>query len=124
MKVKEFLVDFKNKEILNVKDLELSNELENEYVNLLNEFFSREVEDRDIVLEDLDKKNGFLYELMWEWFENEFVEENDLGLCWYEYSLEDLFRDTFCIEGDIYKLFKLKDINKKLYGDEDDYDEE
>jgi hypothetical protein len=122
MKVKEFLVDFKNEEILNVKDLELSNELENEYVNLLNEFFSREVEDRDIVLEDLDKENGFLYKLMCEWFESEFVVENDLGLVWYEYSLEDLFRDTFCIEGDIYKLFKLEDINKKLYGD--DYNEE
>ena len=122
MKVKEFLVDFKNEEILNVKDLELSNELENEYVNLLNEFFNREVEDRDIVLEDLDKENGILYKLMCEWFENEFVVENDLGLVWYEYSLEDLFRDTFCIEGDIYKLFKLEDINRKLYGV--DYDEE
>ena len=59
---------------------------------------------------------------MCEWFENEFVVENDLGLVWYEYSLEDLFRDTFCIEGDIYKLFKLEDINRKLYGV--DYDEE
>jgi hypothetical protein len=73
MKVKEFLVDFKENEILNVKDLELGDELEKEYVDLLNEFFGREVEDRDIVLDDLDKDNGFLYKLMCEWFENEFV---------------------------------------------------
>lgn len=122
MKVKEFLVDFKNEEILNIKDLELSEELELKYINLLNEFFNRKVENRDIVLEDLDKENGFIYNLMCEWFEGEFVVENELGLVWYEYSLEDLFRDTFCIEGDIYKLFKLEDIDRKLYGKV--YDEE
>ncbi len=72
-------------------------ELKEEYVNLLNEFFNIEVEDREIVLDDLDKDNGFLYKLMCEWYSKEFVVENDLGLCWYEYSLEDLFRDTFGI---------------------------
>jgi len=126
MKVKEFLVDFKNEEILNVKDLELSNELENEYVNLLNEFFNREVEDRDIVLEDLDKEKGFLYKLMCEWFENEFVVNNELGLVWYEYSLEDLFRDNFGKDDSEFNfgfgLFEIEDINKKLYGD--DWDKE
>jgi hypothetical protein len=126
MKVKEFLVDFKNEEILNVKDLGLSNELENEYVNLLNEFFNREVEDRDIVLEDLDKEKGFLYKLMCEWFENEFVVNNELGLVWYEYSLEDLFRDNFGKDDSEFNfgfgLFEIEDINKKLYGD--DWDEE
>ena len=116
MKVKEFLVDFKNEEILNVKDLELG-ELENEYINLLNKFFNREVEDRDVVLEDLDKNNGFLYKLMCEWFENEFIRENELGLVWYEYSLEDLFRDSFGIGGSCgVDLFEIDDINNKLYG--------
>jgi hypothetical protein len=117
MKVKEFLVDFKENEILNVKDLELGDELEKEYVDLLNEFFGREVEDRDIVLDDLDKDNGFLYKLMCEWFENEFVVKNDLGLVWYEYSLEDLFRDSFGIGGGCENdLFEIDDINNKLYG--------
>jgi hypothetical protein len=117
MKLKEFLEDFKNEEILNVKDLELG-ELEKEYINLLNEFFGREVEDREVVLEDLDKDNGFLYKLMCEWFENEFVVEYELGLVWYEYSLESLFRDTFGIGGACENdLFEIDDINNKLYGE-------
>ena len=123
MKVKEFLVDFKENEIENVSDLELSNELELEYINLLNEFFDREVEDRDIVLDDLDKDKGFIYNLMCEWFENELIVENELGLCCYEYSLEDLFRDSFDVDGDMYKLFSIEDIGSKLY-DEEDEDEE
>jgi hypothetical protein len=123
MKLKEFLVDFKENELFNIVDFELSEELGeelvNKYKNLLNEFFDREVEDRDIVLEDLDKNNGFLYKLMCEWYENEFIVENDLGLCWYEYSLEDLFRDTFGISDSEFNvgfnLFEIEDINKKLY---------
>jgi hypothetical protein len=123
MKLKEFLVDFKKNELFNIVDFELSEELGeelvNKYKNLLNEFFDREVEDRDIVLEDLDKNNGFLYKLMCEWYENEFIVENDLGLCWYEYSLEDLFRDTFGISDSEFNvgfnLFEIEDINKKLY---------
>jgi len=121
MKVKEFLVDFKENELLNVGDLGLDKEIEEEYIELLNEFFGREVEDRDIVLDDLDKDNGFLYKLMCEWFENEFVVENELGLCWYEYSLEDLFRDTFGIDDSEFNvgfnLFEIDDINNKLYGE-------
>ena len=123
MKLKEFLVDFKENELFNLKNLELDNEVELEYINLLNEFFDREVEDRDIILDDLDKNNGFIYNLMCEWFENEFVVKNDLGLCWYEYSLEDLFRDTFGISDSKFNvgfnLFEIEDINKKLYGDEE-----
>jgi hypothetical protein len=126
MKVKEFLVDFKENEILNVKDLELGDELEKEYVDLLNEFFGREVEDRDIVLDDLDKDDGFLYKLMCEWFENEFVVLNDLGLVWYEYSLEDLFRDSFGIDDSEFNvgfnLFEIDDINNKLYGERWDFE--
>jgi hypothetical protein len=119
MKLKEFLVDFKEVELFNINDLELG-ELEGEYRNLLNSFFDREVEDRDIVLDDLDKDNGFLYKLMCEWFENEFVVENELGCIWYEYSLEDLFRDTFGIsDGEFnvgFNLFEIEDIDDKLYG--------
>lgn len=115
MKLKEFLVDFKDQEILNVEDLRLDKDIETEYVRLLNEFFGREVEDRDIVLDDLDNQNGFLYNLMCEWFENEFVVENDLGLVWYEYSLEDLFRDSFDVDGCMYKMFTIEEIDSKLY---------
>jgi hypothetical protein len=126
MKVKDFLVDFKENELLNVGDLGLDKEIEGEYVDLLNEFFGREVEDRDIVLDDLDKDNGFLYKLMCEWFEKEFLVENELGLCWYEYSLEDLFRDSFGIDDSEFNvgfnLFEIDDINNKLYGE--GFDEE
>jgi hypothetical protein len=122
MKVKEFLVDFKEGELFNIDNLDLG-ELKEEYINLLNEFFDREVEDREIVLDDLDKDNGFLYKLMCEWYSKEFVVENDLGLCWHEYSLEDLFRDTFGIIDSkfsvSFNLFEIEDINKKLYGDEE-----
>jgi hypothetical protein len=121
IKLKDFLVDFKNEELENVSDLELG-KLEDEYRNLLNSFFDREVEDREIVLEDLDKDNGFLYKLMCEWFENEFIVENELGLVWYEYSLEDLFRDSFGKDEEEldfgFGLFEIEDINKKLYGEE------
>ena len=122
MKVKEFLIDFKEGELFLIDNLDLG-ELKEEYINLLNEFFDREVEDREIVLDDLDKDNGFLYKLMCEWYSKEFVVENDLGLCWHEYSLEDLFRDTFGIIDSkfsvSFNLFEIEDINKKLYGDEE-----
>jgi hypothetical protein len=54
---------------------------------------------------------------MCEWFEKEFVRDNDLGLVWWEYSLEDLFRDSFGIGylRNGYNLFELEDINSKLY---------
>ena len=125
VKLKDFLVDFKKVELENIGDLGLG-ELEGEYRNLLDSFFDREVEDREVGLEDLDKDNGFLYKLMCEWFENEFVVINELGLVWYEYSLEDLFRDNFGKDDSEFNfgfnLFEIEDINKKLYGD--DYDEE
>ena len=122
MKLKEFLTDFKESELLHIKDLNLGS-LESKYTSMLHEFFDREVEDREIVLDDLDCENGFLYNLMCEWFGNEFIKENDLGLVWYEYSLEDLFRDSFGIEdkewghGVSYNLFEVEDINNKLYGE-------
>jgi hypothetical protein len=114
VKLKDFLRDFRNEELENVNELYELDDLEEKFVNLLNEFFNRKVEDREVVLEDLDKDNGFLYKLMCEWFENEFIVENELGLCWYEYSLEDLFRDYFGIGGACGNdLFEIYDINKK-----------
>ena len=117
IKLKDFLRDFRNEELENVNELyELNGELEEKFINLLNGFFNIKVEDREVVLEDLDKDNGFLYKLMCEWFENEFIVENELGLVWYEYSLEDLFRDYFGIGGSCENdLFEMDDINNKLY---------
>ena len=118
MKLSKFFVEFKGIEIDNVKEFELESNIEKKYIKLINEFFNEDkVEDRDIVLDDLDKDNGFLYKLMCEWYENEFIVENDLGLCWYEYSLESLFRDSFGIGGECGNdLFEINDINDKLYG--------
>ena len=118
MKLSKFFVEFKGIEIDNVKEFELESNIEKKYIKLINEFFNEDkVEDREIVLDDLDKDNGFLYKLMCEWYENEFIVENDLGLCWYEYSLESLFRDSFGIGGECGNdLFEIDDINDKLYG--------
>ena len=120
IKLKDFLRDFRNEELENVNELyELNGELEEKFINLLNGFFNIKVEDREVVLEDLDKDNGFLYKLMCEWFENEFVVKWGLGFVWYEYSLESLFRDYFGIGGACENdLFSIEDINKKLYGEE------
>jgi hypothetical protein len=125
IKIKDFLIDFKEVELNHIDDVVLSgfilNEEKNKYIDLLNEFFDREIEDREIVLDDFDCDNGFIYKLMCEWFEKEFVIENELGLCWYEYSLEDLFRDWFGIEKETnyapisYNLFSIKDLEEKLY---------
>ena len=125
VKLKDFMVDFKETELFNIDDYVLGgfilNEEKSEYLDLLNEFFDREVEDREVVLDDLDKDNGFLYKLMCEWYGKDFIVEHDLGGSWYEYSIEDFFRDTFGIEKgneDIgFNLFEIEDIEKKMYGD-------
>ena len=126
VKLKDFMVDFKETELFNIDDYVLggfiSSEEKSEYLDLLNEFFDREVEDREVVLDDLDKDNGFLYKLMCEWYGKDFIVEHDLGCSWYEYSIEDFFRDTFGIEKgneDIgFNLFEVEDIEKKMYGDD------
>ena len=125
VKLKDFMVDFKETELFNIDDYVLggfiSSEEKSKYLDLLNEFFDREVEDREVVLDDLDKDNGFLYKLMCEWYGKDFIVEHDLGCSWYEYSIEDFFRDTFGIEKgneDIgFNLFEIEDIEKKMYGD-------
>jgi len=94
------------------------------YVNLCNEFWKLEGEDRDIVLEDLKKGEGLLYKKMCEWNENELIIELGLNMVWWEYSIEDCFRDLFEKENDSnseFSLFSLEDINKMMYGE--DYEE-
>ena len=126
VKLKDFMLDFKETELFNINDCVLSGffleEEKSEFIDLLNEFFDREVEDREIVLEDLDKDNGFLYKLMCEWNEKDFIVKHELGCLWYEYSLEDFFRDTFGISDSKFNvgfnLFEVDDIDKKLYGDD------
>jgi hypothetical protein len=103
----------------------LSEEKKNKYINLCNEFWKLEGEDRNIVLEDLKKDEGILYKKMVEWNKNELIIELDMNMLWWEYSLEDYFRDMFDKNGfnkDEFSLFELKDINKMMYGD--DYNED
>ena len=75
-------------------------------------------EDRNIVLEDLKKKKGYVYCLLVKWF-NE-LEKSDnwecMLSCW-EYSLEDLIRDSFDVDSkySMYKLFSIEDINSMVY---------
>jgi hypothetical protein len=103
----------------------LSEEKKNEYISLCNEFWKLEGEDRNIVLEDLKKDEGILYKKMVEWNKNELIIELDMNMVWWEYSLEDYFRDMFDKNGDDkseFSLFELKDINKMMYGE--DYNED
>ena len=99
------------------------------YVDLCSKFWEFKGEDRNIMLEDLSCKNGLLYKKMCEWNENELVKELDLNMVWFDYSLEDYFRDMFDKESeykDEFSLFSLKDINKMMYGDDyndDDWDD-
>ena len=77
------------------------------------------------MLEDLKKDEGILYKKMVEWNKNELLIELDMNMVWWEYSLEDYFRDMFSKNNDDkdeFSLFELKDINKMMYGE--DYDDE
>jgi cell division protein FtsB len=101
-----------------------------EYIKLCNEFWKLEVEDKEIELEDLKKDEGYLYVKMVNWNENELMKELGLNMVWWEYSLEDFFRDSFGIKkeeskydkNDEYNMFEIKEINKMMYGK--DYEEE
>ena len=120
MKLSKFLVDFKECELLNINDI-IEGGKKEEYIEVL-KFWNREVEDRDIVLEDLDKDNGILYKLLCDWNEDKFIIKNGLGFSCWEYSLEDFFRDMFYKseenkEGN-YNLFEMEDINRMMYGEE------
>ena len=133
VKLSEWFEMMKENELINVEEGNVSKV--EEFKKLCNEFWKVEGEDREIVLEDLKKDEGILYKKMVEWNENELIKEEDLNMVWYEYSIEDYFRDNFGIikneseynKNDIFNIFELRDINKMMYGDEyndDDYDYE
>ena len=133
VKLSEWFEMMKESELINVEESNVSKV--EEFKKLCNEFWKVEGEDREIVLEDLKKDEGILYKKMVEWNENELIKEEDLNMVWYEYSIEDYFRDNFGIikneseynKNDIFNIFELRDINKMMYGDEyndDDYDYE
>ena len=104
-------------------DLLEGNEVE-EYNKFVMEFFKFEGKDREIELNDLKNDEGILFKKMVDWNENELVKKLDLNMVWYEYSLEDYFRDMFNInnEDSIFKLFSLREINSVLYKDYNDDD--
>jgi hypothetical protein len=128
VKLSDWFELMKESELSNVEDGNV-NKVE-EFKKLCNEFWKVEGEDREIVLEDLKKDEGILYKKMIEWNENELVIEEDLNMVWWEYSLEDYFRDMFGIikeeskfnRNDEYNIFEIEDINRMMYGE--DYKEE
>jgi hypothetical protein len=128
VKLSDWFEMMKESELINLEDCNI-NKVE-EFKKLCNEFWKVEGEDREIVLEDLKKDEGILYKKMVEWNENELVIEEDLNMVWWEYSLEDYFRDMFGIikeeskfnRNDEYNIFEIEDINRMMYGE--DYKEE
>jgi hypothetical protein len=106
-----------NNDLLNDKEKE-------EYNKFVLEFFKFEGKDREIELNDLKNDEGILFKKMVDWNENELVNKLELNMVWYEYSLEDYFRDMFNInnEDSIFKLFSLREINSVLYKDYNDDD--
>jgi len=128
VKLSDWFELMKESELSNVEDGNV-NKVE-EFKKLCNEFWKVEGEDREIVLEDLKCDEGILYKKMVEWNENELLIEEDLNMVWWEYSLEDYFRDMFGIikeeskfnRNDEYNIFEIEDINRMMYGK--DYKEE
>jgi len=106
-------------------DLLEGNEVE-EYNKFVMEFFKFEGKDKEIELNDLKNDEGILFKKMVDWNENELVKKLELNMVWYEYSLEDYFRDMFNMndEDSVFKLFSLREINSVLYKDynDDDWD--
>ena len=110
-------------------DCELNNDLlegdeVEEYNKFVLEFFKFEGNDREIELNDLRNDDGILFKKMVDWNENKLVKKLELNMVWYEYSLEDYFRDMFNVnnEDSIFKLFSLREINSVLYKDYNDDD--
>ena len=99
-------------------DLLMDDEVE-EYNKFVLEFFKFEGNDREIELNDLRNDDGILFKKMVDWNENKLVKKLELNMVWYEYSLEDYFRDMFNVndEDSIFKLFSLREINSVLYKD-------
>lgn len=113
MTIQEFLTDFKESSIWGLGEGGMGlNEIEmEEYKTFIDKFCIADVKDRDITLDDLKKDQGYLYLKMIKYNKDETIRNIGLNMVWYEYSLEDFFRDSFC------DLFSVKDINDVLYGE-------
>ena len=119
MTIQEFLTNFKESELWGRGDIRLDETDMKEYLAFLDEFCTAGIEDRDITLDDLKKDQGYLYNKMVDYNKAEIIRKTGLNMVWWEYSLEDFFRDSFC------DLFPVKDINNVLYGEGwDDEDED
>ena len=110
--VNEMKLDFKRGfEDCNFNEKELE-ELEKGY----DDIFNIEIEeDKMFELEDIRKDKGILYKLLVNFNENEVVIKYDLNMCWWEYSLEDYFRDLLDELLDI----EYNVVNEYLYDKED-----
>ena len=130
VKLSDWFKMMKESELMCIEEGNVDENRIDEYKKLVDDFWKLEGEDRDIVLEDLKSEEGLLYRKMCEWNENELLIELDLNMVWYEYSIEDYFRDMFGIikeeskfnKNDEFNIFEIKDINKMMYGD--DYDDD
>lgn len=115
MKLKDLVNEIKEGFKFNLEDVNFSKEELEEIEKSYDDIFNIEVEDRMFELEDIRENEGILYKLLVNYNENEVVIKYDLNMCWWEYSLEDYFRDL------LDELFDLdsNEVNKYLYSKED-----
>ena len=133
VKLSEWFQMMNETELLNADDC-INNEVDRKrFKDFNSEFWKFKGEDRDIILEDLKADEGILYKTMVDWNESELITELDLGMSWYDYSIEDYFRDTFGIikneseynKNDKFNMFELREVNMMMYGEtynDDDYE--
>ena len=116
MKLKDLVNEIKEGFKFNLEDVNFSKEELEEIEKSYDDIFNIEVEeDRMFELEDIRKDKGILYKLLVNFNENEVVIKYDLNMCWWEYSLEDYFRDSINDEFGI----EFEEINKYLYDKEE-----
>ena len=115
MKLKDLVNEIKEGFKFNLEDVNFSKEELEEIEKSYDDIFNIEVEDRMFELEDIRKDKGILYKLLVNYNKNEVVIKYDLNMCWWEYSLEDYFRDIINDEFGI----EFKEINKYLYDKEE-----
>ena len=115
MKLKDLVNEIKEGFKFNLEDVNFSKEELEEIEKSYDDIFNIEVEDRMFELEDIRKDKGILYKLLVNYNKNEVVIKYDLNMCWWEYSLEDYFRDL------LDELFDLEYnvVNEYLYDKED-----
>ena len=115
MKLKEVLNEIKEGFKVNLEDVDFSKEELEEIEKSYDDIFNIEVEDRMFELEDIREDKGILYKLLVNYNKNEVIIKYDLNMCWWEYSLEDYFRDL------LEELLDLdsNEVNKYLYSKEE-----